>query len=176
MSDKNERETRLRTLLREGDPAADGQSPSPERMREMRRLVLGSLAERRQRRHRRLLLVASAATALLALALGLALHREIPPPVPRPVESPVAARALPLQLPAVPAAATPILPIALPAPLAAAERRAPVSGRSHHRFAVATAVRPEEKVEEPPATPLQIQFNTPGGTRVIWVLDRANRP
>jgi hypothetical protein len=175
MSVKNEREIRLRTLLREGDPVADGQSPSPERMREMRRLVLGSLAERRQRRYR-LLLVASAATALLTLALGLALHREIPPPVPRPAESPVAARALPLQLPAVPAAATPVLPIAVPAPLAAAERRAPVSGRSHPRTAGAPTVRPEEKEEEPPATPLQIQFNTPGGTRVIWVLDRANRP
>jgi hypothetical protein len=154
----------LRTLLREGDPAGDGASLAPERAREMRRLVLGSLAE--PRRPRLLLAAASMATAALALALGLALHHEVPPPAPRPVPPPVPAAAVPLPAPPAPAAVAPAA--AAPRPIAAAERRPPAPRRSR------PPARPAEAADPALPAPLQIQFNTPGGTRVIWVLEPAN--
>ena len=168
-----EREARLRARLRAGDPAAGDPRLAPEEIREMRRQMLAALPERR--RPRLLLALASAATAALALALGLALHHEVPPPVPGPVPAPP-----PVTILAPPAAAPPLLSAPPPVPdraPAARQVRAPHRPRRPVRNAVVAAAPTPPIVAsaapEPSPAPLQIQFETPGGTRVVWVLEPA---
>jgi len=167
-----EREARLRARLRAGDPASGDPRLAPEEIREMRRRMLAALPERR--RPRLLLALASAATAALALALGLALHHEMPPPVPVPAPSPVT-------IPAPPPATAPLLsttqPITDRAP-AARQVRASHRSRRRARNAVVATAAPAPAIvaaaaPEPSPAPLQIQFETPGGTRVVWVLEPA---
>jgi hypothetical protein len=147
----------------------------------MRRRVLGSLAGPR-RRFPRLLAVASVATAALGLALALALHREVPQPAPRP-EPPTATEIAAASPPLPRVALLPPLPVPAlgPAPATPAQqfsrapRRSvrPIAPRHPARRATAPALAAKPPEEEP-AAPLQIQFNTPGGTRIIWVLDPAD--
>jgi len=181
---------RLRAILREGDPAGDGGSLPPERVREMRRRVLGSLAPRRPPRLLWAASAASAAMAVLALVVTLALHREVPPPAPGPETSPAPiVPTAPTAPPAVLPAPVPPGPAVAPPPAASTAsegmaRRSRSLARGPRRVARAAAPATTVHEETPAAStasaasaaPLQIQFNTPGGTRVIWVLDPPDHP
>ncbi len=160
----------------------------------MRRLVLAARAEPRRRLAFTPVWAAALAAATLILAAGL--WRTLPqaPPAvalrnPPPVPAPPAARPTPLVAP--PAPPEPKAPRARPAPAPAAPVRAP---RPEAR--VAQLQEPElseidtepdpELVEEAVlsaaldgasiadaadgAQPRQVQFSTPGGTRIIWML------
>ncbi|HEX9945318.1 MAG TPA: hypothetical protein VGG03_25185 [Thermoanaerobaculia bacterium] len=163
------RDERLRRLLREADPAADEPRLTLEEVREMRRTVLTAAPEPR-RRWLAIPVLSGAAAAVLAAAVALTMWPGPPePPVP-PKETPrVAAvpRTAPAPVPAAPAelatAAAEKAERSRPAlelPRSRATKRRP----SVHR----TPSLPETAPEEPETQ--QVQFSTPGGTRIIWVL------
>lgn len=165
MKDRNDR---LRDLLREGDPAAGDPGLSPEEVQAMRRTVLSAVPEPRRRGW---LVPALATAAALILAAVLVLWRTAPEVPDTPKPGPVVAA---------PVTPAPVPEPVLPAPAPQPEPEPPV------RIA---AEKPEERPEPPAATPAlpeqqavlpaapegqrQIQFSTPGGTRVIWMLNPA---
>jgi hypothetical protein len=150
---------RLRQVLRLGDPAAPEPGLTADEAHAMRRAVLTAIPE--PRRRFAWLPLAAGTAALLVLALAVALG-----PWRRPPASPaqVAAVPTPAAAPSVPSTTTARGPVELSRP----ERRRPV------RAPKALPVRPIRQ-DEPPrlaASPpvREIQFSTPGGTRVIWEL------
>ena len=166
---KQTRDERLRRLLREADPAADDAELSREEVREMRRTVLSAIPETR-RRWGLVPILAGAAAAILALLLGLttwldsgsptAPSRQPPRVAVRPGKSPV---------PVVP------VPPAAPTTRASSERAtAQTSATPRRRTPRRRPSAPKASIPEPTviaeAETHQIQFSTPGGTRIIWVL------
>lgn len=168
MKDRNDR---LRDLLREGDPAAGDPGLSPEEVQAMRRTVLSAVPEPRRRGW---LVPALATAAALVLAAVPVLWRTAPevPDTPKPGPV-VAAPVTPAPVP------EPIRPAPAPQP----EPEPPVriaAEKPEERpepLAVAPAVPalPEQQAVLPaaPEGQRQIQFSTPGGTRVIWMLNPA---
>jgi hypothetical protein len=157
---------RIRQILREGDPFAEGAGLNPEEVGEMRRTVLTAIPDRRERRFRLLpaLALAGAATVAVLIAV-LALRPE--DKVPANVAPPRMA-AVPVPVPPSPA------PVVGSAPRE--ETRAAQSRPHHHRKASRPS-RTEDSLaslEIPKApeetSPREIQFTTPGGTRIIWTL------
>ena len=175
----------LHSILRKGDPAAGEPGLTPEEVQAMRRAMLSAVPEPR-RRGWMVPVWAGAAALILAAVIALSLWRPDPPPHETVADRPPAVR------PPLPPAGEgrgegsvvvektpPHRPAAgLPAPQ---EREPPPSPRKK-------TVRPEPEPEpepvilaqaEPPAISdesgeqRQIQFSTPGGTRVIWVLHPA---
>jgi hypothetical protein len=153
---------RLRDLLRRGDPAAGDPGLSPDEVGRMRRAVLAATPEPR----RRLLMVPvlaglAAAVALLVVASPWSRLGEIgAPPAPEPAAA--AAAATPAPTPG----ATPVpAPERVEPPVRLASREAPAHPRvRRHR-------PPEPVATMAHAEPRQIQFEAPGGTRVIWILN-----
>ncbi len=159
------RDERLRRLLREADPADSGLTL--DEVRDMRRTVLSAIPERR----RRLFPVFATAGAVLVAALILiavliprAEKPSAPPRIavvpPKAVQPPPPPREEPrLAEEKVEEKKTPVRrkrraprpPVAQPAPM------------KPEATAVIAAV-------EPVTEPQQIQFSTPGGTRIIWLL------
>jgi hypothetical protein len=151
---------RLQETLRRGDPAA-GEGLTTDEVHAMRRAVLNAVPEPRRRS---LLLPAIVASCVALLALGLWWLRAPEPQSEPPREASVAPPAV------VPMPAPPPLPVEH---IAAAEPRPAVAVRPRRRPPVAVAaVTPLGPAvvgpEEPPLR--QIQFSTPGGTQVVWVL------
>lgn len=161
---------KLREILKRGDPAAGDPGLAPEEVQGMRRAVLAAVPEPR-RRGWLVPALATAAALLLASVIVLSLWQpELPqeavrPPLPlaegRGEGSVVQAeKSPPLPSPAAQEREPPPSPVQQPEPESEPE---PV--------VVAQA--------EPPVVPdasgeqRQIQFSTPGGTRVIWVLNPA---
>ena len=162
----------LSEILKRGDPAAGDPGLTPEEVQAMRRTVLSAAPEPR-RRGWMVPALATAAALILAAVVALSLW-------PTPSKEVVAVRPLAVRPPLPPAGEGrgegPVMeaektpPLPSPAPQ---EREPPPSLRKE-------VVRPEPEPEpvviaraEPPAVPAsstQIQFSTPGGTRVIWVL------
>jgi hypothetical protein len=160
---------RLREILRQGDPAEGAGGLTPEEVRAMRRTVLTAAPEPRRRLLPVLALAGGmAAAGLIALAL-LKPGPVEPPPPPRIAAVPVPSA--PSLAPPPPAPAEP--PRTEPA-LRAKGTTARAVHRRHHRRnrpeeAVALAsLKPAAPPEEPETR--QIQFSTPGGTRIIWIL------
>lgn len=159
MSDK------LRSILRKGDPASGDPGLSPEEVREMRRIVLSAVPEP-QRRGWLVPALATAAVLILAAIIALSLWR------PEKVEMARGPEPSPSPIPSVrPEKTSPHRPSA---GLPTAQEREP-EPRPKKK-----PVRPAPKPEPPPepepvvvAHQTQIQFSTPGGTRVIWVLNPA---
>jgi hypothetical protein len=156
------RDERLRRLLREADPAATDPGLTLDEVRDMRRTVLSAVPERR----RSLFPVFATAGALLVAALLL-----IAVLISRP-EKP----STPPQVAVVPPKAVQPPPPPQEEPRVAEEKmeekKAPVRRK---RRAPRPAVRPESVAPEATAViasaePQQIQFSTPGGTRIIWLL------
>ncbi|MBW8873534.1 MAG: hypothetical protein JF614_01105 [Acidobacteria bacterium] len=155
---------RLRQILREGDPAAQDTALSEDEAHAMRRMVLTAIPEPR-RRLVWLPALATGAAALLVLALAVShgpWHRTPAPPAP------------PVRVAAAPAPA-----IAPPPPLApAAPHQEPVKSSRparrlhvrHHAasMAVASVSKQPALAASGPAV-REVQFSTPGGTRIIWV-------
>jgi hypothetical protein len=155
------RDERLRRLLRETDPADSGLTLNEAR--DMRRTVLSAVLERR----RSLFPVFATAGAVLVAALIL-----IAVLIARP-EKPLA----PPQIAVVPPKAVQPPPPPQEEPKLAEkkveEKKTPVRRKS--RAPRPPIVQPEPVAPEPTAViasaePQQIQFSTPGGTRIIWLL------
>lgn len=174
----NTNDERLRGLLREADPAAGEPGLAPEEVQAMRRAVLTAVPEPRRRW---IPVAALAGSALAALVLAVTLlgpDAEGPSTPPRQPERVVAApEPVPVPAPFEPAvvAEEPEKPRETRAP-----RRKPEPETAPVTIAEAT---PEVTPIEPEAEATiaaetrQIQFSTPGGTRIIWVLtsDGASR-
>jgi hypothetical protein len=171
----NTNDERLRTVLREADPAAGDPGLAPEEVQTMRRAVLTAVPEPRRRW---MPIAALAGSALAALILAMTLLRPDP-------EAPAAPPRQPQRLAETPSPA----PAPVPAPVepvaAAGEperpREIPRRKQRPERPPVAIAeAEPASTPELPPIEPevepaiaaetTQIQFSTPGGTRIIWVL------
>jgi hypothetical protein len=158
------RDERLRRLLREADPADSGLTL--DEAREMRRTVLSAVPERK----RRLFPVFATAGAVLVAALiliAVLIPRSIPekPPAPpqiavippKAVQPPPPPREEPRLLEEkAEEKKTPVR----------RKRRAPVHSAPAEPEAVAVIAAAEPQQIEPQ----QIQFSTPGGTRIIWLL------
>ena len=169
-------EENLREILRRGDPAAGDPGLTPGEVQGMRRAVLAAVSEHR-RRGWLLPALAGASALILAAVIALSLWQSEPPqeavrpPLPRAGEgrgegSVVVEKKTP-----------PHRSSGLPA---SQEREPPPSPEK--KKPVRRAPEPEPvalALAEPPAIPAaageqrQIQFSTPGGTRVIWVLHPA---
>ena len=161
---------KLREILKRGDPAAGEPGMTPEEVREMRRTVLSAVPEPRKRGW--LVPVMAGAAALVVVVIALTLWKPEPPKqAVRPPERP------PLPLAGEGRGEgvkriekTPPLPS--PAPQ---EREPPPSPVREPE----PEPEPEPQPEPEPVVlaqadgPTQIQFSTPGGTRIIWVLQPA---
>lgn len=154
----------LRRLLREADPA-DPAVTDPgltlDEIRDMRRTVLSAVPEPR----RRLFPVFATAGAVLVAALIL-IAVLIPRPTPEKPSAPPQIAVVPLK-----AVQPPPPPREEPKRVEekAEEKKAPVRRKRRapvHR----TPVEPEVAAVIATAEPQQIQFLTPGGTRIIWLL------
>jgi len=160
---------RLRQTLRQGDPSAGEPGLTVDEVHAMRRAVLTAIPEPR-RPMAWFPLAATGAAALLALALAVAFgpwHRPPAPGSPGQAQLQVAAVPTPAVAPAAPALTAPV-PVKISRPA------------SRHPVRAVRAVRvrkdlPAERQEDTPvltaSLPVrEIQFSTPGGTRVIWEL------
>jgi hypothetical protein len=190
MTTANEtRNERLREALRRGDPAGDPAGAgnkaalSPLEEQAMRRTVLSAAPAREPRGFRLAPAFAAAAVVLLSFAVTLSLWRahEHPPGAPLPPIPPVTE----ITPPPAPEAATPAPHPELPTAVAAVSpppsrvpRREPVRTPEPQAEPLTTLVthpsapdRPVEETHPERETPTrQVQFSTPGGTRIIWQL------
>lgn len=175
----NENNERLRALLRQGDPAGEDPGLTREEAGRMRRAILTAAPEPR-RRPLWLPVLAAAAVGALMLAIALGLWRaradlSVHEPTRSAAVVPTSETPVPAPPPSLPVSAAPeTAPAAAPSreetpaarPRSRRARRAATSGPV--RFAsLPVPPAPAEEDEEPAR---QIQFSTPGGTRVIWVL------
>jgi hypothetical protein len=158
------RDERLRQLLCEGDPAADDPGLSREQVREMRRNVLSAVPESR-RWWGLAPILAGIAAAILALVVGLILRQ--------PDGSLIAPARQPAQAAVVPGTSpVPVIQVRPAAPALRATSKGPAT----HRRRPARRQPSAERAPLPAPTAIaeaethQIQFSTPGGTRIIWVL------
>ena len=159
---------KLREILKRGDPAAEG-GLTPEEVQAMRRVVLSAVPEPR-RRGWLVPVLAGAAALILAAVIALSLWQPEPPqeavrpPLPRAGEgrgegAVVVEKKTP---PHRPSAGLPALQEREPPP--APKKKKPVRRALEPEPVIVAQVEPEQR---------QIQFSTPGGTRVIWVLNPA---
>ncbi|MEO6193849.1 MAG: hypothetical protein ABIS20_12625 [Thermoanaerobaculia bacterium] len=156
---------RIRQRLREGDPVTGESGLTPGEVRAMRRAVLTAAPEPR-RRLLPMLALAGAATAAVLIALFALRPGSVQPPAPARVAA-VPARPPEPQAPRI--SASPVAP-----PSRGENKQRPAHRRRHLRAAppetatLATLEPTGNPPEEPGAR--QIQFSTPGGTRIIWTL------
>ena len=183
MNSNRETDDPLTLLLRQGDPATDGEGLSAGEVARMRSALVTALEARGRPprlRWRPVLATAAAAAFLLVLLLGRPTAE--PPATDDSQEQPalVATAEKPaaiLEAAAGPSAAPEAAASARPATHQPAVRRAASSGptrRSQPRLS-RVAMTPAAESEDVAAarTARQIEFETPGGTRVVWVLDPA---
>jgi len=156
---------RLRQRLREGDPANGENGLHPDEIHAMRRAVLAAAPEPRRRLLPALALAGAAAAAILIVLFA---------PRPDPVQPPAPPRiaVVPAQTPE-PRALQPS-PVRTEPPAREEKKKRPIHRRRHLRAApeetaVLAALDPAGKPPEEPGV-RQIQFSTPGGTRIIWTL------
>ncbi len=160
------RNERLRRRLREADPAAGETGLTTEEVREMRRTVLTAVPEPR-RRFTLSPALAGAAMAVLAAIVVLAMWPRPEPSRPQPPA--------PIRI-AVKKPVTDVksADVKRPAETVAADlraRRPATPAKEPDRLSAVGAVAQGHQ-EEPERR--QIQFDTPGGTRVIWILTSGN--
>ncbi len=169
----DERSSDLNRRLRAGDPFAGETGLTPEEVRAMRRTVLTALPEPRRRLIPGLALAGAAAVAVLIAMIALwpgSGSISKPRPAPRTA-------AIPAPLPPSPApeAERPITLAAQPLSAEKAEKRRPHLRRQGRPAlenpspdTVLAALKPT--VSEDGTAIREIQFSTPGGTRIIWTL------
>ncbi len=171
----------LKDILRKGDPAADDPGLSPEEIREMRRTVLSAVPEPRRRGW--LIPVAAGSVLILAALIGLTLWRQPAQPTRLASERRAVAPS-PAQRGGVgegsSSSPAPQRPLPVPPPRqgageGATSRPSPEVrvARVHRRPRPRSVPQPEPTVALAKLESRQIQFSTPGGTRVIWVLHPA---
>jgi len=168
MNESKMNEERIRRRLREGDPFAGETGLTPDEVREMRRTVLTAIPEPRRRLLPALALAGAAAAAVLIALLALRPGAGAPPRPPR-VATMTAPPSPPSPSPA-PAEPEP----AKPAPVLQAAEKRTVYNRHHRRHRrpinqdTLAALEPSPSQEETAIR--EIQFSTPGGTRIVWTL------
>jgi hypothetical protein len=157
---------RIHQILREGDPFAEEPGLSPEEIREMRRTVLNAIPDHPERRFRLLPALALAGVAAVAVLIAVLILRQNPEGTPKPAPPRMAAAPVPIPPPSAPAA-----------DLVPREETRTVQPRPHRRRAVTRRPRTEDAVaslegpKEPEETAVrEIQFTTPGGTRILWTV------
>ena len=158
---------RIRQLLREGDPFAGEPGLRPEEAREMRRTVLNAIPDQRARRFRLLPALALAGAAAVAVLIAVLALRPDSGRTPKPAPPRIAAVPAPVPPPSAPAAR----------PTPQEEETPKVQPRHRRRPPAPRAPRTGEALAslEPPkeseGTALrEIQFTTPGGTRILWTV------
>ncbi|HVF60688.1 MAG TPA: hypothetical protein VNJ70_12855 [Thermoanaerobaculia bacterium] len=166
----DDHDARLRAALRDGDPAA-GESLVPEEVRALRRAMLNAAEDAPRRAW-------LPAAALTAVAAGIAAAIVLYPAPPRVATRPAAPPAIVAPAPPPRVSAE----LAVPEPPAA--DRPARTARGEARVPAPQPEPPLPPAPEPPILPtqpvladavpeprpLQIQFATPGGTRIIWML------
>ncbi|HEV2855999.1 MAG TPA: hypothetical protein VHC97_24640 [Thermoanaerobaculia bacterium] len=163
------RDERLRRLLREADPANPAVTDpglTLDEVREMRRTVLTAVPERRRRFLPVFALAGAAAMALILLAV--LLFRPAPEKAPAPKVAVVP------HLPAPPRVSVQPPSPKEEEPKPREARKKTAVRRKHRAPKVHPAITEPEPAAvlaeaEPAEGPQQIQFSTPGGTRIIWV-------
>jgi hypothetical protein len=185
----SDRHERLRQTLRGGDPAGEETGLSAAEEQAMRRAVLSAAPERPARTFRLAPAFAAAAVAVLSALVTLDLwraHEERREPMAVPGASAPAPETAPetaAPAPAPEAVAVTPPPAPHPRPLSHAPSRRPGEGRRHPKnFPLSRGLGgsvgegaggegPAVEPAEPPAQSMrQVQFSTPGGTRIIWLL------
>ena len=156
---------RLGQRLREGDPAMGENGLNPGEIHAMRRAVLAAAPEPRRRLLPALALAGAAAAALLIALFALRPDPVQPPAPPRIATVPAQPQA-PRALRPSPARTEP--------PAREEKKKRPTQRRRHLRAAPeeTATLAALEPAGNPPEEPgiRQIQFSTPGGTRIIWTL------
>jgi hypothetical protein len=159
----------LKDVLRKGDPAAGDPGLSPEEIQAMRRTVLAAVPECRRHGRRGWLIPIIAATAVLVLAavLALSLWQTAPVEVARQVVPSPPWPPSPASPPPSPGEGGTEKPSPSPK-IERVGRRRPL----HRNGGEGRGEGGRDQIAqlEPPR---QIQFSTPGGTRVIWMLHPA---
>lgn len=153
------RDERLRRLLREGDSTATDPGLTLDEVREMRRTVLTAVPERR-RKFLPVFALAGAATVVLIL-LAVLVFRTAPEKAPAP--------------PRIAVAPPPAITIQPPRPQEEprpreAKKETPVRHKRRTPKIRPVPMEPEPAAVLAATEPRQIQFSTPGGTRIIWLL------
>ena len=165
---------RLRQQLREGDPAMGEGGLTPDEVRTMRRTVLTAAPEPRRRLLPILALAGAAAAAVLIAILTLRLGPEASSTPPRIATIP---KAIPKAAPREPEGT--LQPPVLTGEQLQLQDTEPqrVRHRRHRRPVAPKApeVNDTLAVLEPPTRQettsiREIQFSTPGGTRILWTL------
>lgn len=178
-------EERLRALLREGDPAGASEPLAADEVQAMRRGMLGALraarADERSAPWRLPVLAATALAGVAGVVLGVLAWRSVLDV--KPVE--------PAPLVAVAPPAPSLPPGALEPPpathaQAGAEARAPRSPQPPQARHPAGRRRPHPEASvrmaasgsSPAVVPVvrEVQFSTPGGTRIVWVFASGQTP
>lgn len=174
----NTNDERLRDVLRGADPATGEPGLAPEEVQAMRRAVLTAVPEPRRRW---IPIAALAGSALAALILALMLLAPDPEGPAVPPRQPKRMAERPSPTPPVPAPVEPVM-VAKEPEEPPRETRAPRQRPAPKTAPLAVAEAAPEATPEPvvPIAPeaetaiaaetRQIQFSTPGGTRIIWVL------
>lgn len=148
----------VRELLRRGDPAADGRELDAAELARMRRTIVAAAGDAAPRS---LGLWWLAVPSAVAAGLLLLVLRTAEPPEPLAAVVPIA----------VPAPAAPVVSTPAPSPTQVARVEPPPRTRRRVRAPKpAPAVQPQA-AEAVVAQARQLEFQTPGGTRVVWVLD-----
>jgi hypothetical protein len=153
---------KLRQRLRGGDPFAGETGLTPDEVREMRRTALTAIPERRRRLLPALALAGAAAVAVL-IALFVFRPDTGAPPRPQRVATVTAPPSPPSREPE-PAAQTPVLK---------KTEKKTLHHRRHRRSMspdTLAALEPPQPAEQKETPIREIQFSTPGGTRIIWTL------
>jgi hypothetical protein len=156
---------RLRQILRQGDPAGGNGGLTPDEARAMRRTVLTAVPERKRRLLPVLALTGAVATAVLIAVLVLK---------PGPAKAPAPPRIAAAPAPPAASIVRPPLPQPEPAPRERTKTARPAHRRRRSPAApeVADVVASLESTGSPAEAPgtRQVQFSTPGGTKIIWIL------
>ncbi|HEV2844872.1 MAG TPA: hypothetical protein VG477_08510 [Thermoanaerobaculia bacterium] len=170
----NTNDERLRDVLRGADPAAGEPGLAPEEVQAMRRAVLTAVPEPR-RRWIPLAALAGSTLAGLILALTLLAPDSEGPAAPPRQPARVAERPAPVPVP------VPFEPaVVAEKPEQPRETRRATRKKPEPALLAVAEAEPEATPEPVPiaqeavatiaAETRQIQFSTPGGTRIIWVL------
>jgi hypothetical protein len=177
MNEENRNE-RLREALRRGDPAAGEAGLSPLEAQAMRRTVLAAVPAPR-RSFRLVPAFTAAAVVVLSFVVTLGLwrahdHRTVAPVPAAPAETPPAVTP-PAPAPPEPSRTVAVVPAPPPSRSVPAAHPAPVRlPRTANPPSPVSPPHPSAEEAEEPAM-RQVQFSTPGGTRIIWLLPETSR-
>jgi hypothetical protein len=171
------RDERLRRMLREADPSEDDAGLTMEEVRDMRRSVLRAIPETRRRWVFSPVLAGVVMAALFAIAVLMLWPRsESTPPTP-PAPPRIAVKRTDTDVKRTDMKHTDVKRTEV-RPSGDVSAGAVAAGlRARRPTTAAPGGSPGEQIavaNEPETLSRQIQFDTPGGTRVIWILTSNN--